>query len=81
MKGHALVRYGPRDWRCKCGIPLSDGPLGGGRTGARDVMRFHRFDLQQAILEARLNELENTMLGDFKHAKETPLKGIRNRRR
>jgi hypothetical protein len=44
-------------------------------------MRFHRFDLQQAILEARLNELENTMLGDFKHAKETPLKGIRNRRR
>jgi hypothetical protein len=48
VRGHALVRHGPGDWRCKCGVTLSGGPFGYGRQGARDVMRFHRIDLQMA---------------------------------
>lgn len=45
VPGHRPTRHGPGDWRCTCGRKLSGGPLGPGRRGARDVMRFHRLDL------------------------------------
>jgi hypothetical protein len=48
IRGHSLVRHGPGDWRCTCGTTLSGGPWGSGRAGARDVMRFHRMDLETA---------------------------------
>lgn len=46
--GHFAVHHGPGDWRCNCGVNLSGGPLGNGQRGARDVMRFHRMDLNLA---------------------------------
>ncbi len=48
VPGHRPARHGPGDWRCTCGQKLSGGPLGSGRRGARDVMRFHRLDLWMA---------------------------------
>lgn len=46
--GHGPVRHGKGDWRCNCGVRLSGGPYGDGQAGARDVMRFHRGDLDMA---------------------------------
>ena len=53
VRGHTPVRHGPADWRCRCGVPLSGGPYGYGRMGARDVMRFHRSDLWMQSPEGR----------------------------
>jgi hypothetical protein len=49
--GHALRRYGPDDWRCACGKPLSGGSRGKGRAAARNAMRIHRFDLNHPEME------------------------------
>jgi putative hydrolases of HD superfamily len=53
--GHAPVRHGEGDWRCKCGVPLNSWRYAGGiegphvawtgRAAARDMMRYHRADL------------------------------------
>jgi hypothetical protein len=45
VRGHTMRRHGPGDWRCTCGTKLSGGLYGSGRTGARDVMRSHRLNL------------------------------------
>lgn len=56
--GHAPVRHGDGDWRCRCGVPLRaevsnweyDEPwLNTGRRGARIAMRSHRLDLEVAV--------------------------------
>jgi hypothetical protein len=48
VSGHTPRRHGPGDWRCACGRSLSDGSRGKGRAGARDAMRIHRLDLNDA---------------------------------
>jgi len=54
FKGHALVRHGPGDWRCRCGEPLRywrwhtapDGTSyridSTGKDGAQEAMKLHR---------------------------------------
>lgn len=49
--GHSLRRYGPGDWRCACGKPLSGGSRGKGRAAARNAMRIHRLDLNYPEME------------------------------
>lgn len=53
VRGHAIRQHGAADWRCSCGARLSGGPLGNGRMGARDVMRFHRAGLWMATPAAQ----------------------------
>lgn len=54
--GHAPVRRGPGDWRCRCGVPLRSTRRVGedecyafiprtGRAAARGMMHFHRNNL------------------------------------
>lgn len=38
--GHAPVQHGEGDWRCTCGLALSTG-----RSGAREMMSVHRYEL------------------------------------
>lgn len=45
VRGHRPMYHGAGNWRCVCGKQLSDGPLGNGQRGARDMMRYHRLDL------------------------------------
>lgn len=51
VRGHTPVSDVPGVWRCKCGLHLSYS-----RRAARDVMRFHRIDLNMAARAALIAE-------------------------
>ena len=45
--GHHLVQEGRGDWHCSCGARMSREGERSGRQRAREMMRFHRMDLEQ----------------------------------